>query len=325
MKRALVVGVDDYPGAQLYGCVADAREMERLLERNEDNSRNYDVRRVTSDEETINRRDLLSLLDELFDNAGNTQLLFFFAGHGRPGDVGAGLVTQDADDVPMEQVINKANASPAPEVLLILDCCFSGDLGNIPALQASAVAPAFRFGNTLLREGVTVLAASRATEPSAEAGGHGAFTRLVIEGLEGAAADHLGTVTSQSLYAFASRAFGAWEQRPVLKSYVTQTSAVRLCQPWIDAELLRQLPDYFGTADGRHQMSPAYEGDRPVPEENEPTEEQKTFDYFKQLRNAGLLTTDNEKDLYFVALDSENVFLTPIGQYFWRLAREGRL
>jgi hypothetical protein len=325
MKRALLVGIDDYQGAPLHGCVADARELGSLIERNSNGSNNYDVRCVTSDETTINRRHLVQLLDDLFGNAGNTQLLFFFAGHGRPGDVGAGLVTQDSDDVGMDYVINKANASPSPEVILILDCCFSGDLGNVPALQASAVAPAFRFGNTLLREGVTVLTAARATEPSAESGGHGAFTRLLLEGLEGAAADHLGVVTSQSLYAFASRAFGAWDQRPVLKSYVTQSSSIRSCDPWIEPALLRHLPDYFATADARHRMSPDHEGDRPVQEGTEPTAEQKAFDYFKMLRNAGLLATDGAKDLYFVALASEEVYLTPLGQYFWRLATEGRL
>ncbi len=327
MKRALVVGIDDYPVA-LSGCVADAREVERLLSRNADGGPNYAVRRVTSDEDRIERRDLLGLLDDLFDNAGNTQLLFFFAGHGRPGDVGAvgaGLVTQDSDGVDMDFLISKANASPAPEVILILDCCFSGALGDLAALQASAVTPMFRFGTTLLREGVTVLAASRSTEPAAESYGHGAFTRLLIEGLEGAAADHLGYVTSQSLYAFAYRAFDAWEQRPVLKSYVTQISAIRLCRPPIEPELLRKLPEFFSSADSQHAMSPDYEGTRPIPEGTEPTELQRAFDYFKELRNAGLLTTTGNKDLYFVALSSEAVMLTPLGQYFWRLASEGKL
>lgn len=325
MKRALLVGIDDYPAAPLGGCVSDACELGRLVERNADGSPNYDVRLVTSDDTTINRRDLLELLDDLFGNAENAELLFFFAGHGQPGDVGAGLVTQDGDTVAMEHVINKANASPATEVILILDCCFSGDLGNPSSLQASAVAPAFRFGNTLLREGVTVLTASRANEPSAEIGGQGAFTRLLLEGLEGAAADHLGAVTSQSLFAFASRAFGAWDQRPVLKSYVTKSSSIRSCAPWLDPDLLRHLPDYFDAPDARHLMTPDHEGMRPIPDGTEPTEKQKTFDYFKELRNAGLLATDNNKDLYFVALASEAVFLTPLGQYFWRLAHEGKL
>jgi hypothetical protein len=325
MKRALVVGIDDYPGAPLNGCVADAREIERLVGRNADSSPNYDVRRVTSDESRIERRDLLGLVDDLFDNAGNTQLLCFFAGHGRPGDIGAGLVAQDSDTVDMDFLINKANASPAPEVILILDCCFSGALGNFATLQPSAVAPAFRFGMTLLREGVTVLAASRSIEPAAETSGHGAFTRLLIEGLEGAAADHLGAVTSQSLYAFACRAFGAWDQRPVLKSYVTQISAIRLCRPRIEPKLLRRLPEYFTSATAPHVMSPYYEGIRPIPDGTEPTDEQRAFDYFKELRNAGLLTTAGNEDLYFVALASEDVLLTPLGQYFWRLAADGKL
>jgi hypothetical protein len=72
-------------------------------------------------------------------------------------------------------------------------------------------------------------------------------------------------------------------------------------------------------------MSPAHEGTRPIPQGVDPTPEQKAFDYFKELRNAGLLTTDNSKDLYFVALDSEDVCLTRLGRYFWQLASEGKL
>jgi len=180
---------------------------------------------------------------------------------------------------------------------------------------------------TVLRENVTVLAASRATQPSAEVpgGGQGAFTRLLIEGLEGAAADHLGEVTALSLYAFASRPFTAWQQRPVFKSHVSQPTAVRVCQPPIDADLLRKLPTYFQDAEARYTMTPAHEGTRPIPPGAAPTVEQQAFDYFKQLRNASLLTTDNNKDLFFVALNSEDVYLTPLGRYFWRLAKGGRL
>lgn len=325
MRRALILGIDDYPGTPLQGCVADAEEMDRLLSRNQDGSLNYDVVRRTSSESTLDRPAVRQLLDEFFDNAGQAQLLFYFAGHGRPGDVGAGLVTQDLDDVAMDDLINKANASPAPEVVLIIDCCFSGDLGNTPSLQASSTAAGFRFGKVLLREGVTVLAASRPTEPSAESNGHGEFTRILIEGLEGAAADHLGHVTPHSLYAFASRAFGAWDQRPVLKAYVNESSPLRTCHPWIEPALLRALPEWFPDPTFRYSMTPEHEGTRPIPEGVEPTEEQETFDYFKALRNAGLLTTDNEKDLYFVSLDSEEVYLTPLGQYFCRLALEKRL
>jgi hypothetical protein len=72
-------------------------------------------------------------------------------------------------------------------------------------------------------------------------------------------------------------------------------------------------------------MSPDHEGVRPILPGVEPTPEQAAFDYFKELRNAGLLTTEGNKDLYFVALASEEVFLTPLGRYFWTLAHDGKL
>lgn len=332
MKRALLIGIDEYRSSPLAACVADARAMAAVLQRHEDGSRNYDPRLVTSDTsdtEFVSRSRLRTLLAELFENARDADLLFYFAGHGAESPWGSELVTQDYETnslgVSTNDIITLANDSPAREVVLILDCCFSGDLGNLPGLQVSPLASAFRFGRAILREGVTLLVASRATETSAEVGGHGAFTRLLLEGLEGAAADHIGNVTALSLYDFASRAFDAWEQRPVFKSHVTQPSVLRVCKPPIDRELLRQLPNYFPAADDRVHLTPEYEGKRPIPPGGEPTAQQKAFDYFKQLRNAGLLTTDGNKDLYFVALDSEQVFLTALGRYFWRLAHDDRL
>ncbi len=330
MKRALLIGVDDYPGAPLSGCVADAEALATLLRRHEDGDPNYDVRVVTSDSTTIGRSALRTLLAELFDNCRDAELLFFFAGHGAQTPWGGELVTQDyaanSLGVSMNDVIALANDSAAREVVLVLDCCFSGDLGNLTGLQAAQVAPEFRLGRAVLNEGVTLLAASRATEQSAEVAGHGAFTRVVLEGLEGAAADVLGHVTSLSLYAFASRAFGGWEQRPVFKSHVVQPSVLRRCQPWVDASLLRKLPDYFPTLEARVRMTPACEGEgRPLPAGVLGTPEQQAFDYFKRLRNAGLLGTDDDLDLYFVALQSKDVFLTPPGRSFWRLAKDDRL
>lgn len=300
-----------------------------LLDRNENGDRNYDVRVATSDAERIDRSTLRAFLRELFDNSRNAELLFYFAGHGAQTPWGAELVTQDYSEnnlgVSVNDVLALANESPAREVVIVLDSCFSGDLGNIPGLQPLGLSEAFAAGRAILREGVTVLAASQGTETAAEAAGHGAFTRLLLEGLEGAAADHLGHVTALSLYDFTSRAFGAWEQRPVFKSHITQLSPVRICKPWIEPRLLRELPAYFPSADARYTMSPAHEGTRPIPPGVQPTPEQAAFDYFKELRNAGLLTTDDNKDLYFVALASEDVYLTPLGRYFWSLAHEGKL
>ena len=99
---------------------------------------------------------------------------FTFREHGSPSDVGGYLVTQEGtpDDpgLPMDDLVTMANNSTASSVLLILDCCFSGAAGNPASLQAAATE-----GRALLREGVTVLAASRSTQVAMEVAGHGVF------------------------------------------------------------------------------------------------------------------------------------------------------
>ena len=53
---------------------------------------------------------------------------------------------------------------------------------------------------------------------------------------------------------------------------------------------------------------------------------QQEFDYFKELRNAGLLETEGGQDLYFLATETYGeVFLSSKGQYFWRLVDQDRL
>jgi hypothetical protein len=262
----------------------------------------------------------------LFDNSRDTDLLFFFAGHGGRTLWGADLVTQDATPnslgVSMDDLMTLANDSPARSVTLILDCCFAGNLGNPPGLQAAAAADPFRLNRAVLRENVTVLAASRPTEASAEVSGHGAFTRVVLDGLEGGATDHLGNVTSLGLYAYVSRAFDAWQQRPVLKAHVTEPPVLRVGPPWIEPAMLRQLPDHFLTADARVRLTPAHEGEgRPLRPGQIGTPEQQQFDYFGRLRNANLVTTDDRQDHYWAAMNGGDVYLTPLGRYFWQLAK----
>jgi hypothetical protein len=331
VKRALFVGIDDYPTVgDLSGCVADATALEEILSRNSDGSRNWHTSSVTSDTEHVTRDRLRGLISELFANPRNTDLLFFFAGHGGQTPWGAELVTQDATEnslgVSMNDLLTLANGSPARSVTLILDCCFSGDLGNPPGFQADAVAQSFRLDKAVLQEGVTVMAASRSTEVSQESAGHGAFTRMLLDGLEGGATDHRGRTTALSLYGYISAAFDAWSQRPVLKTHLTEPVVLRIGPPWLDEGLLRQLPDLFPSADYRLQLTPAHEGEgRPLPPGNPGTPEQQVFDYLGRLRNANLVTTDEGRAHFWVALESGYVYLTPLGRYFWGLAKRGIL
>jgi hypothetical protein len=43
MKRALIIGIDDYPTAPLSGCVNDADAIANTIERNGDGSPNFSV------------------------------------------------------------------------------------------------------------------------------------------------------------------------------------------------------------------------------------------------------------------------------------------
>ncbi|MGW4884694.1 caspase family protein [Streptomyces murinus] len=329
MKRAIFVGIDHYPlGGSLAGCVADATALSDLLSTHADGSPNWRTQLIAGEEGgvEVTRESVRQALTQLFANARDTDLLFFFAGHGAQTAWGADLVTQDATEhslgVSMSDLITLANDSPARSATLILDCCFSGDLGNTPGQQPAAVAENFRLNKSTLRENVTVLAASRGTEPSQEVNGHGAFTRILLDGLEGGATDHLGKVTALSLYGYVSAAFDAWQQRPVLKTSLTEPVTLRIGPPWLDANLLRQLPNHFPEVNSRVRLSPEHEGEgRPLPPGIPGTSEQQQFDYLGRLRNANLVTTDGQRDHYWVAMESGEVYLTAMGRYFWNLAK----
>lgn len=333
MKRALLVGIDHYPPpGSLSGCVADATALAEVLKTHADGSPNFRADLLVSrpGAEDVTRDALRDALTRLFSNAQNTDLLFFFSGHGGQTLWGADLVTQDATanslGVSVNDLMTLANDSAARSVTLILDCCFAGDLGNVPGLQSVAVAEPFRLNKTVLRDNVTVLAASRPTEVSAEVAGHGEFTRVVLDGLEGGATDHLGNVTSLGLYAYVSPAFDAWQQRPLLKASVTEPPVLRVGPPWIEPELLRQLPNHFPTADARVTLTRAHEGEgRPFPPGQTGTKEQQQFDYFGRLRNANLVTTDDRQDHYWTAMNGGDVYLTKLGRYFWKRAKRGVL
>lgn len=326
------MGIDDYSFGPLEGCVADAEALADVLAYHADGNPNWKTEMLlgSSGSSAITRDKLRRSLAQLFSNAKDTDLLFFFAGHGGQTHWGADLVTQDATEhslgVSMNDLITLANDSPARSVTIILDCCFSGDIGALPGLQAAAVAEPFRLTKTVLRENVTVLAASRSSEPSAEVDGHGAFTRVLLDGLEGGATDHRGQITALSLYAYISNAFDAWQQRPILKANLTEPLTLRIGPPWLDIDLLRQLPQHFSAPDERVQLTPAHEGEgRPLDSSDKGTPEQQQFDYMGRLRNANLVTTDRRRDHYWVAMESGYVYLTPLGQYFWRLADRGVL
>jgi caspase domain-containing protein len=320
-KRALLVGINQYAHvSSLSACVADATAMAEVLSRNADGSVNFDCRLLTAPgPEPITKVYLRQQWRDLFhDFRGD--VLFYFSGHGTPTDVGGYLVTPDGvvDDpgLPMEDVVTMANRSSAETVLLILDCCFSGSIGNPAALQPGSIE-----NRALVREGVTILAASRPTQVAVEVGEHGVFTNLVLGALRGGAADVRGHVSAASIYAYAEAALGAWDQRPLYKSHAARLNPVRTCAPRVSDELLRELPHYFGSPGAAFQLDMTYEetNSAAVPKHVV------VFKKFKRFQIAGLLKPRVGDDLYWTAARSEFVELTDLGAFYLQLVRDRRL
>lgn len=322
-RRALIIGIDEYEKvSQLNGCVNDANAIKSVLEVHEDGSPNYDCRVLTSDiPESVSRSAIRKCLEDAF-RGFDGDVVFYFSGHGAIAEAGGFIVTQDGQNgdigIPMDEILLLANKSSAKSVLLILDCCFSGNLGNPASLQASHLKP---LQKALLREGVTILAASKPSETVAEIAGHGVFTDLVIGALSGGAADVRGRVSAASIYAYVEQALGPWDQRPIYKSHANTLDPIRVCSPSVVDSVLRELPKLFGSPTDCMRLDPSYE----YTHDNKSPENIEVFNKLKKLRNARLLQTEDDEDLYYVALNSKQVMLSPLGQFYWKLAERGRI
>jgi hypothetical protein len=315
VKRALLVGIDDYDRfSGLDGCVNDANALEPLLRRNDDNSPNFDCQKRTSATGGVTRDRLLGDLEALFDGAASVALLYF-AGHGSGSGTDVTLVTQDGTPatpgIAFSEILAKVAASGVREVILILDCCFSGAAGGVPQLASSA---------TTLRDGVSILAASRGDQVAAESD-RGRFSAFLGGALDGGAADVLGKVTIAGLYSYLDESFGAWDQRPSFKANVDRLHELRSCTPAVPLPELRQICELFPVADHVFPLDPSYEPDA---EPHDPDHE-RVFATLQRYRAAKLLGPVGAEHMYFAAMESKACRLTPLGRHYWRVAKDGRL
>ncbi len=315
MRRALLVGIDDYPAAPLTGCVADAEAMADVLRTNVDGSPNFDCQLLTAPSATITRAILKRKIDELFQQPTDLAL-FYFSGHGTDNNLGGYLVTPDAvtydEGVAMADVLTLAHKSRIAEIVIILDCCSSGAFGALPTVDNEAAT---------LREGISVLTASRSSEAAIELGGRGMFTALVCDALAGGASDVLGNVTVASVYTYVDESLGAWDQRPLFKAHISRLLPLRRDRPAVELNTLRQLTTWFPTGDAEFALDPAFEPTE-LPRD---ADREEIFRQLQKCRDAKLIEPVGEEHMYFAALHSTGCRLTPLGRHYWRLASEGRI
>lgn len=319
MRRALCVGIDEYSNESLRGCVSDAERVAKILETHQDNSPNFECRVVTAPigggTSLITRANLRSAVEGLFKSKAEIALLHF-SGHGTVNNLDGYLVTQDAkrydEGVAMSDILKWANDSPATEALIFLDCCFSGGMGNPPHIDNK---------KALLREGVSILTASRGDQTSVETAGGGLFTSLVVDALSGGAADVLGAVSAPSVYAFVEAALGAWDQRPLFKAHLSQLVPLRYCAPAVAPEVLRRLPTIFPLPAEDLPLDPSFESTSPTADNHNVA----MFKDLQALSRIYLVVPSGAPHMYDAAMQAKACRLTPSGRYYWRLAKDNRI
>src|SRR3954454_14585131 len=316
MRRALVVGINHYESAPLTGCIDDAKRMERLLRRHDDDRVNFDTQLVTSDREPVTRARLREGVENLFADPADVALLYF-SGHGTENDLGGYLVTSDAtlynEGVALGDVLALANrAAHITEVAIIIDSCHSGWLGTTPAVATM---------QAYLGEGLSIPTASRSSQSSVEHGESGVFTELVGSALDGGAADILGNVSVAAVYAYVDQALGAWDQRPLFKSHVSRMLSLRSAKPAIDVAILRRLPEWFASADADFPLSPRHEHTT----EPHDGEAEGIFRCLQRCNRVKLVEPIGEEDMYFAAVNSTGCRLTALGRFYWKHGGSGRI
>jgi uncharacterized caspase-like protein len=317
MKRALLVGIDDYDHWDtLSGCVNDVNAIFPLFSRNEDDSPNFNCQTRVSATNRVDRRDLIDAIDAVL-NPGADVALLYFAGHGVAAQNDLILVSQDGNSsdpgVTLSSMLGKVQSSRVAEIVIFLDCCFSGAAGGVPQLGSDVAS---------LRHGVSLLSASRGDQTAVEtASDRGLFSTYLCGALEGGAADVLGKVTIASLYAYLSESFGPWDQRPTFKANVDRLHEIRVCAPAVPLAELRRLPELFSDPFAQLSLDPSYEPDA----QPRHPEHEAVFKILQKCRAAKLIEPIGAEHMYFAAMRSTACRLTALGRLYWSIAKQDRL
>ncbi|MBC9784102.1 caspase family protein [Heliobacterium chlorum] len=322
MRKALVVGINNYPQSKLNGCINDANAFAGIIAKNGDGSPNFDVKLI---HDISNKGELKSLIAELFKGDSDTSL-FYFSGHGFIDDVGGYIVTPDykAHDVgvSMDEILYMANNSKSKNKIIILDCCHSGAFGS-PKVNGGA--------NAQIGEGVSILTASRDYETSLEINGHGVFTNLLLDALQGGSADLRGSITPGSVYSYIDQALGPWDQRPVFKTNISRFTSLRTVNPQVSIDVIRRLIDYFPNPNAKFPLDPSFEYtntediDHKVIKPYAVPENVSKFKDLQKFQSVGLVVPVDEEHMYFAAMNSKACKLTALGYHYWRLIKDNRI
>jgi len=192
MVRGLFIGIDRYPApiSRLSCARADAVALSALFR---DNSQGEIDLLIDA---AATRASILTALDRLGETSPDDLVVIGFSGHGTEDHR---LVPVDADVndlasscISLADLAGYLDAIPAKQLVVVLDCCFSGGFGGArvfaPSSARSAIEDRTSVEHLVRGDGRVVLAASGRGEPALETRsfGHGLFTYHLLEALQGA-------------------------------------------------------------------------------------------------------------------------------------------
>lgn len=317
MRKALIVGIDYYDKVNpLSGCANDAYSVNSVLARHADGTINFGTNLLVATNSTtaITRNKLKDKVTELY--SGDSEVsLFYFSGHGYLESTGGYLITSECsrgdDGFSMNELLTLANNSPSKSKVIVIDSCHSGQFGT----------PDIEDDKAILKEGITILTASRANENALERNGSGIFTSLFLDALSGSAANLVGDITPGGVYAHIDQALGPWEQRPVFKSNVKSFTALRKTHPPIALADLRRITELFQNPSDIFQLDPSYEIDSDSPDDEHVIE----FKILQRYNRINLVVPVGEEHMYYAAINSKSCKLTALGVHYWNLVNKDRI
>ena len=317
MRKALIVGINYYQSINsLRGCVNDAYNVKSVLERHTDGTINFGTNLMVAmdDNSLITRKELKDNATELFKDDSDVAL-FYFSGHGYLESTGGYLITSECntgdDGLSMNEILTIANNSPARNRIILVDCCHSGQIGT----------PNIEENKAVLKEGMTILTASSSNQYAMEVDGAGLFTNLLVDALNGSAANLVGDITPGSVYAHIDQSLGPWEQRPIFKTNVKGFTNLRKVQPPILLSDLKSLPNLFSEPNKEFKLDPSYEPDSEKPNEDNV----KKFKILQKYNKVNLVVPVDEEHMYYAAINSKSCKLTVLGIHYWNLVKKERI
>lgn len=324
MRKALIIGINYYEhGSPLYGCVDDAHAVKAVLERHDGGSVNFDcmLHTGTGPSDRVDRSEIKDSIRALFSTEVEIAL-FYFAGHGHIEATGGYLLASNSsrgdEGVSLSEIMTLANASPAKNKIIILDSCHSGIAGTLPTNEQLAS----------LSEGLTILTASTKDQYATEENGRGVFTILLVDALNGSAANLTGDITPGSVYAHIDQSLGAWEQRPVFKTNVKEFVSLRKVTPPIPLTDLHRMKEFFPSPGYEFPLDPTYEPELkgrdpgmplPIPENT------RTFAVLQKYNRLNLLVPVEAPHMWNAAMESTACRLTALGEHYRRLVVKERI